>query len=472
MGNEMNIFEYVDNDKFFNPLSSKNKKIYFDCINLIIEKSKEVPILYDSDARNCVAFHLKNSEYEFQDEKDSGITDEGKSEKNASTIMMYLRECGWVTPREIGRNGENVANVSTNCRKVIEFLKKMGENSNEGALSNHIFSMYEILKASFEADSVRMERPYTSILKPLIDNEVELKNELLDLKDNIVTIMRFVMELQDVNSVGKFLMRDELLGRFFNDYFFIKNNGLIPSQLAFIRNKLRVISQGEIFEKIISEYEAQKQIERQEAREKIESYLSSLQYFLTIEYEEHMELIDARINTYYNLANTRLMLVMGSGMNLESAIDAFLSNMKTMEESERQAMLEEVTRCMLIGSQKYISSKSYQKRERKERDNSYIGLVVGELSEEEKVKRTAEMMNSTKNRFTIEETNDFFKNRFLNRKELNLVEQSIVNRKEAMMFASVVMYSGIEESDYEAELKEGFVESKAAKISNMVIRKK
>lgn len=50
----MNFFEFINNDKFFNPLSSKNRKIYFDCIVNLIEKSKEVPVLYDSDARNCV----------------------------------------------------------------------------------------------------------------------------------------------------------------------------------------------------------------------------------------------------------------------------------------------------------------------------------------------------------------------------------------------------------------------------------
>lgn len=130
--------------------------------------------------------------------------------------MLYLRECGWVTPREMGRNGENVANVSVNCRRIIEFLRKMCDKDSEGALSNRIFAMYEILKSSFEEDSARAERPYLTILKPLMDNEAELKNELLDLKDSISGIMRIVMELQDTNSIGRFLMRDEILDAFLN----------------------------------------------------------------------------------------------------------------------------------------------------------------------------------------------------------------------------------------------------------------
>lgn len=468
----MDIFELVNNEKFFNPLSSKNRKIYFECITLLIEKSKELPVLYDSDARNCIAIYLKNSEYKFQNEKEEEDSETEMPERNASVIMSYLRDCGWVTPREIGRNGENVANVATNCRRIIDFLRKMCEKSSEGALSNHIFSMYEILKASFEADSARAEHPYSNILKPLVDNEVELKNELLDLKDNIANIMRIVMEFQDVNSVGKFLMKDELLDQFFNDYFFIKNNGLIPSQIAFIKSKLRMLGQGNLFEKMVAECALKMQIPDIQAQEKVEAYLSELQYFLAVEYEENMELIDTRINTYYNLANTRMMLVMGNGINMESVLDAFLNNMKGMDESTKKAALRQVSDCMLICSQKYISRKSYEKRARKERDDSTIGLNICEISEEEKEKRTDEMIHSVKNRFSIEGVNQFLESKFGNSKEIELKEQEIADREAAIMYVASVMYSGIAEFPYETELQGDYVDTDVAKISNMKIRKK
>lgn len=468
----MDIFELVDNEKFFNPLSSKNRRIYFECIIQLIEKSKEMPVLYDSDARNYVAIYLKNSAYVFQNENESSDTESQPVERNASVIMAYLRDCGWITPREIGRNGENIANVSTSCRRIVEFLRKMSEKSNEGALSNHIFSMYEILKSSFEENAARAERPYSNILKPLKDNEVELKNELLDLKDNISAIMRIVMELQDTNSVGKFLMKDELLDEFFNDYFFIKNNGLIPSQISFIKNKLRAIAQGKMLQKMAMEYAAQFHLGEAEAREKIEAYISGLQYFLAVEYEENMELIDARINTYYNLANTRIMLVMSNGVNMESMLDAFLNTMKNMEENEKQQVLKKVMRCTRICSQKYISRKSYEKRNRKEKDESSIELQIFTISEEEKIKRTREMLSNAKNRFSIECTRQFIESRLTDHKEMELKEQMINSREEAILFAASVMYSGIDEFPYEVEIKNDFVKTDIAMMTNMKIRKK
>lgn len=74
---------------------------------------------------------------------------------------------------------------------------------------------------------MRRERPYTNILVPLIDNETELKNELTDLKDSISSIMKAVIIFQDINGFGQFIMKDEMLDRFFSEYFFVKNNGLI-----------------------------------------------------------------------------------------------------------------------------------------------------------------------------------------------------------------------------------------------------
>ena len=41
----MDIFELVDNEKFFHPLSSQNRRIYYECILSLIEKSREVPVL-------------------------------------------------------------------------------------------------------------------------------------------------------------------------------------------------------------------------------------------------------------------------------------------------------------------------------------------------------------------------------------------------------------------------------------------
>ena len=240
----MNFFYYIKNDSLFKPFTLKYRRIYYDCIQLLIDKTKELPVLYESDAKDSITFYIKNKDVEME-----AVSEENSIDLQASSILNLFRECGWLLPREIGRNGEYVVNISTDCRRIMDFLRKMTEKTGEGTMSNRIFAMYEIMKSAFDEDSVRKERPYTNILVPLIDNETELKNELTDLKDSIAGIMKAVIVFQDINSFGQFIMKDEMLDRFFSEYFFVKNNGLIPTQISFLKNKLRELRQGTCTEK-------------------------------------------------------------------------------------------------------------------------------------------------------------------------------------------------------------------------------
>lgn len=61
----MILFDNVEYDNFFNPLYCKNKRIYYECILQLIEKSKSVPLLYESDARDTLILYLRNCSYAF-----------------------------------------------------------------------------------------------------------------------------------------------------------------------------------------------------------------------------------------------------------------------------------------------------------------------------------------------------------------------------------------------------------------------
>lgn len=292
----MNFFDYIRNDSFFKPLNLKYRRVYYDCIQILIERAKELPVLYESDAKDSITIYLRNEEISASEDSDALL--------QAGEILSLFRECGWLLPREIGRNGEYVVDISTDCRRFMDFLRRMTEKADEGEMSNRIFAMYDIIRSAFDEDSVRRERPYTNILLPLLNNETELKNELTDLKNSIAGIMKAVIAFQDINSFGQFIIRDEMLDHFFREYFFIKNNGLIPAQLSYIKGKLRVLRQGEMCDKMIRECSEMREMSYEAAQERVEKYFAELQHFLSVEYESNMEMIDSRINTYYNLANT------------------------------------------------------------------------------------------------------------------------------------------------------------------------
>lgn len=143
----MNFFDYIKNDSFFKPLTSKYRRIYYDCIQVLIDKAKELPVLYETDAKDSITIYLKNNDITLSkqsistdiDITDKSSSDETNIELQAPEILSLFRECGWLLPREIGRNGEYVVNISADCRKLMDFLRKMTENTGEGMMSNRIF---------------------------------------------------------------------------------------------------------------------------------------------------------------------------------------------------------------------------------------------------------------------------------------------------------------------------------------------
>ena len=464
----MNFFDYIRNESFFRPLNLKYRRVYYDCIQILIDKAKELPVLYESDAKDSLTLYLRNAGIKEEGED----ADEGGGELRPPEILALFRECGWLMPREIGRSGEYVVNLSTDCRRIMDFLRKISERKGEGMMSNRIFSMYEIMKSAFDEDSLRKERPYTNILVPLIDNETELKNELTDLKDSISNIMKAVVVFQDMNSFGQYIMKDEMLDRFFHEYFFIKNNGLIPAQISFIKNRLRMLRQGEIFERMIAECAGRFQMSMEEAEEKIEHYFAELQYFLSVEYEENMELIDTRINNYYNLANTRIMLMAGNGIRLEAVLNDFLNAMPELGEEKQDEAMERLSGCTRIINQKYVGYRSFEKKKRLKNEGENIGLSSEELSEEEKLAQTEELFRKAPNRYSVEKVSGFMDVQMEGQEKISIKEKPVRTKEEALMYTAAMLYAGNGEFPYQVQITDEEVEKEVADMSNVVISRK
>ena len=464
----MDVFETLRNEKFFNPLTGVNKKIYFECITELIEYSKSTPVLYETNVRDLLELYLSNKQYYVKNDD----TDFDYNDRDSIKIIRKFRECGWLSKPELGRNGEYITNITSNCRRIIDFLNRISNRKNDAAISNRILSIYEILQSTYSENSVRKDRPYSSVIVPLMDDEAELKNEVLDLKDNISIILGLITEINDLFSMGNYLLGDQFLEKFFTDYFYMKNNGLIPSILKGISDQLRRFKNDSLFEVAVKEYSERMQVNFNESKDLLTKYTDEIYYYISFEYPENMESVDESINKYYRLANMRIRLVTSNGMNVQSSIDTILTKIKETNDDEKETMIDALQNCVNISSQKYISRKSYQKKKRKMIDTGSIAIEIDDLTEEEKYRITEELMNNSINPYSLERTNNFFGVLF---KESNLPfikSKYIKSKEDALMFASAFIYSGEEEFEYTVELDEGYEETVVADITNMVVRRK
>ena len=468
----MSFFETL-NEKFFNPFCCRNRVIYFECISELIEKSKEISVLYETDARNTLILYLQNCTYAIETENIGEEIAGGKTpQENASTILRYFRVCGWITPQEIGRNGDNIASVSAYCRRLIDAVHKIFDGDANGAITNHIFSMYEILKSSFNKDSGRSLRPYQNILLPLVETECDLKNEILILKDSIREIMRAVMKMADANSFGQFLMKDELLNRFFNDYFFIKKSGLIPSYISDIDRMLRKLRRSELYDRMIQEYTKIEHADKGRAREKIDRLFHELDSFINLEYEQEMSYIDRRINNYYNLYSTRMMMVLSENGNLEHELNRVLMHLQKLDGEKREEAVLRLSESHRLMSMGYIGRKSFERRKKRNPNQKNVGLVSEELSEEERKRLTDELLTETPDRYSMDNVEQHFDELLKGRDQLSVEECQVHTRDDATMIAASMIYSGTAGFPYEVEFWEGMVETEVARISNIRIKRK
>ncbi len=468
----MSYFEHI-NDHFFNPFCCKNREIYFECISQLIEKSKEIPILYETDARQCLIIYLQNCMYAIETE-DIGeeVSSMQSPQENASAILRYFRACGWITPKEIGRSGDNIASVSVYCRKLIDAIHRIFTQDTNSAITNHIFSIYEILKSSLGKDSARAIRPYSNILIPLVENECDLKNELLVLKDSIREIMRMVIRMADVNSFGQFLIKDEFLTRFFNDYFFIKKSGLIPSYISDIDRMLVRLRRSGLYQKMIDEYRKLKNVDVFKAKETIDRQFEELESFINVEYEQEMGYIDNKINAYYNLYATRMMMVLSNGTNLESMLNRLLLQLKELDGEDRGAFLKQLAQAHRLQSVGFISRKSFERRKKANPNMSNAGISENELSEEEKLRLTDELLLETPDRYSLDNVKEYFDGKTFYRDRLSVDECGVRTREDAMMIAASMIYSGTAGFPYEVAFEDGMVETEAASISRISIKRK
>lgn len=63
--------------------------------------------------------------------------------------------------------------------------------------------------------------------------------------------MRMVIKMTETNELGQFIIKDQMMEAFFNDYFFIKKGGLIPGYIEEIERLLRKIIKTEVYENMI-----------------------------------------------------------------------------------------------------------------------------------------------------------------------------------------------------------------------------
>ena len=162
----LNIFEIVGND-FFKPLSSPNKEIYYDCLN-IIYNSYRTELSYGID-RDIVISQLCD-----YFERDSGtdiiFDDDGETLKDsrgmANAFLRNLKKYGWIESEFSNDRKEKIImpSYSVTFMQTMNIISANGETEYQSEIS----TIYSIL-----INEELLSRPYPQIVKPVYEHTLK-----------------------------------------------------------------------------------------------------------------------------------------------------------------------------------------------------------------------------------------------------------------------------------------------------------
>lgn len=472
------VFTKQDSN-FFRPLTSKNARLYFECAARLIEKSKEMPVLYERDAKEIIASHMRQIHYQLEDEEAYDGIGSGQIEKNAmpvqnaGAVLARFRQCGWAERREISRGGDDLAVLTPRCRKLVSSIERIFNAGAGIPATNHIFSMHEILYSVLEMKGGRQAKPYSGILEPLTDHEADLKEELYLLRDSIRGVMDGILKQGDANGLGTYMVKDEFLNRFFADYFFMKKDGTVPGVVAKINVLLSRLSASELYPRIIAEYAATRGVAHDDAEAAVEAQFCELEYFLNHGYDEQMSVIDDKIVSYYNLYAARLSMARSGGMDTRGYLGRVLEALKGMDAEKRTQALSDLSGAMQVMSFKLVGPKSIGRRKQAEREKEgQAGILDVHVDEEELSGMTQALYGASLEKYGIDAARGHIRKKLEGKDAFRVKDEASVTKEDALLVASAVIFSSTEDFPYQADFGEGVTDHGDVEMSDFVLMPK
>ena len=101
-----------------------------------------------------------------------------------------------------------------------------------------------------------------------------------------------------------------------------------------------------------------------------------------------------------------------------------------------------------------------------------MGLLAEELPREEKQRLTDQLLTEMPDRYSVDQAEKYFNRILADRREITVGEYAVKTRADATMIAASMIYSGTAGFSYEVEIGEEMVETEAAQISKVKIKRK
>ncbi|MCH5180174.1 MAG: hypothetical protein J1F32_03050 [Erysipelotrichales bacterium] len=451
----------ITGERFFTPLSSRNRKVYLDTI-LFLHKLINVLFEAQENDKSKIIEGLKNhlddtvSIKIYDDDLDSDEDIELDNYSKACFLINKLEEYGWLAEESIG-NGKMAIDFNSHSYSFIALIEELMENRKPQYTS------------------------YIRSIKNSIYNFDYTKTDDLEIIDN--TLSDFVVALRGLrSSIQRYYKNitknksnpdlESLLEEFtgeYKEYFFdsaylnLKIRDNVDVELPKIEAQIEKIFSDSInMDKLINSkidnkkfkdyYVALAAIEDEKKR--IRSNIKTIPSII--------EMIDSKNEKYVARTVSVIIHLITRGENIEGIIHKLIDYVKEYDINENLLSLFKMRH--------YTFNALSRPRMINPKPKPAMIEMNLEISDEAQQKTLELLREDTK--YNIKAINNFV-NEFLNeRKERKISELDIKSKYELVMIISIIIYSKLPNASYELILLDDRVTNNGISFNDFIIKKK
>lgn len=451
----------ITGEKFFTPLSSRNKKVYIDTILFLKKVINELFETQENDKTKIVDIlteYLNNqtSIQLYNDDSNDAIEDEMDNRFKAQLLINKLEEYDWLVEEALG-NGKKTLDFNKHAYSFIFLIEEIINNSKP-----QYTSYIRIIKNELE----QFKYNILDSLQIVDDNLKKEVDALRGLRSDIRRYYRNITKNKDKQNLE--LLLEEFTGEY-KEYFFdkaylnLKIRDNIDAVIPELEDRIEEIFSDFLnMEKLVKAYSDEKKVDYDEASNYVEqtrkNIMANIKAIPSI-----IESIDSKNEKYVTRTVSVIIHLINRGEDIEGILHRLIDYVSKNDDIDESFIS--------LFEMKHYSFNALSKP-RKYNPKPKPDMMKLDFEMDEDVKnKTLELLQEDK-KYNINAVNNFVLNFLTGYKNRKISELDINSKYEFIMIIAIMIYSKLPNALYDLDLTKERIVKNGVTFNDFILKEK
>lgn len=451
----------ITGEKFFTPLSSRNKKVYIDTILFLKKVINELFETQENDKTKIVDIlteYLNNqtSIQLYNDDSNDAIEDEMDNRFKAQLLINKLEEYDWLVEEALG-DGKKTLDFNKHAYSFIFLIEEIINNSKP-----QYTSYIRIIKTELE----QFKYNILDSLQIVDDNLKKEVDALRGLRSDIRRYYRNITKNKDKQNLE--LLLEEFTGEY-KEYFFdkaylnLKIRDNIDAVIPEIEDRIEEIFSDFLnMEKLVKAYSDEKKVDYDEASNYVEqtrkNIMANIKAIPSI-----IESIDSKNEKYVTRTVSVIIHLINRGEDIEGILHRLIDYVSKNDDIDESFIS--------LFEMKHYSFNALSKP-RKYNPKPKPDMMKLDFEMDEDVKnKTLELLQEDK-KYNINAVNNFVLNFLTGYKNRKISELDINSKYEFIMIIAIMIYSKLPNALYDLDLTKERIVKNGVTFNDFILKEK